>query len=97
LEEARVARDEVHRELTALQGTHAAAVAQYKDEIERRDQQIAAVEAMGKEREQWREAVFDRRIEETLKPYRDRQGVLDTQVRGTGGDYRHAACLHNSR
>jgi len=62
------------------QETYDATEAQYKEEIERRDQQIAAVEAMGKEREQWRETVFDRRVKDAMQPCLDAQAALEAQV-----------------
>ena len=61
------------KELTSLQSQFDQAEMQYKEELEKRDAQLISVEEMGKEREKWRETVFDRRIEEILKPYKDRQ------------------------
>ena len=62
------------------QESYDASEAQYKEEIERRDQQIAAIEAMGKEREQWRETVFDRRVKDAMQPCLDAQAALEAQV-----------------
>ena len=80
LAEWSAARDELQHSLAALQSQHDAAEVHYQEEIDKRDQQIVGIEAMGKEREQWRETVFDRRIEETLRPYKDRQSVLESLV-----------------
>ena len=63
-----------------LQEGFDASEAQYKEEIERRDQQIVAVEAMGREREQWRETVFDRRVKEAMQPCLDAQAALEVQA-----------------
>ena len=61
------------KELNSLQAQYDLAEVHYKEELEKRDAQLVTVEEISKEREKWRETVFDRRIDETLKPYKDRQ------------------------
>ena len=52
----------------------------YKEEIDKREQQVLAVEEMGKEREKWRETVFDKRVKEAMKPYMEQMAVMETQI-----------------
>ena len=66
------------KELSTLQGQYDQAELHYKEELDKRDAQLVSVEEISKEREKWRETVFDRRIDETLKPYKDRQRFQHT-------------------
>ena len=41
---------------------------------------MLAVEEMGKEREKWRETVFDKRVKEAVKPCTEQMAVMEAQI-----------------